>query len=51
MSIKASNRATLTSAAGGTEQERRRGAVVTVPAHDVGSTAALTAAGVAHSAE
>lgn len=41
----------LTSAAGRAEQVGGRGALVTVPAHHVGSTLALTAAGLAHSAE
>lgn len=41
----------LTSAAGRAEQEGGRGALVTVPAHHVRSTATLTAAGLAHSAE
>lgn len=41
----------LTSAAGRAEQVGGWGALVTVPAHYVGSTPALTAAGLAHGAE
>lgn len=41
-------RPVLTSAAGGAEQEHSRGTVVTVPAHNVGSTLALTATGLTH---
>lgn len=42
---------TLTSAALQAEQERRRGAMFTVPAHDVGPTPTLTSAGLTDGAE
>lgn len=41
----------LTSAAAGSEQVGARGTLVTVPAHHVGATLTLPAAGVTHRAE